>query len=697
MAINGNISNESGDVFIIRSEVVVTGLIALSDFIDTVTGSWSKEFRYTVDGINFTPWVPLTNANLDAVEVESTDTFIIEYRYTNQNNTEASFSNITVNGEFEETGCGDTYTRSIFNRFFSCSDTEVLNWCINVTNKLYKQGIVPNFIQRGRDSNINGEDRDYIDFWRTVACFFAYIVVLARKLKDFRQVDFLLDDFLRNRGIFFCDKNSNTEKNYLVENYFDEIRQRGTSRIYKTKEENGSVVDGELLRTICYEECDEFIFNLHLPHTIGWSVGNSSPLIKSCVNQIGTNKSYESTDDFLDLSKYPLFGNGNQSIVIDGNKSVLSIQNVPDGELSGIGNSNSDFLIPVDNGISYEVSFFARQPQLDMSLPDIEDINQPPSSSNFSANSGAWNINDDVNGVTIQKNAANSFSTGFFWESNQIFTGNSSVNDITLTINVSQFSEGGLGAQWMNSFTISLENIVTGDTTTAIPFSVTSTGQYTYTFSSSSLSTTPSSYRVRILSGLNIFAAFPSISFDRFDLVLQRASLSLNPTINFGLLSYDKNGMATTLQKISDSSTENNFFESVLLPNTNDYFFVRGILYSKDAVPADVENILFGDGVNLQMKDDTFKIIPYIASNNQLGSSTPNINELRVWNLKIRPLNTSYSTGFVNPKNFISIWLNHKNGEVSRQQLESRMRRQLLPYNSTFKVNYLNEDFQQTT
>src|SRR5690606_22804247 len=246
--------------------------------------------------------------------------------------------------------------------FFSCHATEVLAWCVNVTEKLYKQGIVPKFVTRGDESNINGIDRDYIDFWRAVACFFAYIVVFARQFEKFRENDQLLSQFLEQRGVFFCDDASSADKNYLVEYYFDEIRQRGTSQIYKTKDQRNSEVDGELLRLLCYnKEVDEFIFNVHLPHTIGWSVENSSPLYTGLSRQTGAIKGYEFTKDFVDLAKYPIFGNGVIEIIEDNGDQVLSIKDVPIGEISGIGENNLNYKIVVDDDMSYEITFFVRQ------------------------------------------------------------------------------------------------------------------------------------------------------------------------------------------------------------------------------------------------------------------------------------------------------------------------------------------------
>jgi hypothetical protein len=527
LAISGNISTSQGDSFLIRAEVPIIGLIGLTDFIDTTTGSFYKEFRYATDGINFVGWRELTADNLSQVSVEATDNFLIEYRYTNILNSNATFTDVQVSGSFTAVTCGEYYQKSIFNDFFTCYDNEVLQWCVNVTSKLYKQGIVPNFITRGDESNINGADRDYIDFWRSVACFFAYIVVFARKFKDFRANETLLEEFLVNRGIYFCDTNTKAEKDYLVESYFDEIRQRGTSRIYKTKTENSSTVDGELLRLICHSLTDEFIFNLHLPHTIGHSVGNSSPLYKGLSNQKGVNKSYEITDDFVNLLLYPTFGNGTQDIITDGSKEVYSILNVPDTEIAGLGDSDTDFAINIDNGLDYEITFYCRQPVAEANL-------------------------------------------------------------------------------------------------------------------------------------------------------------------TFGVLSYDSDDVSTTLNEITGGTAENNFFEKIQLANATDYFFFRGIIYNKNADPLEVPNDCLG-GTNLQFKADSGKIIPYIALDNSTGGDA--VNELRIWNLRIKPVSSNYSTGFINPKNMISIWANHKNPRYSRNELEGILKDKLLPYNSFLKFNYLNDDF----
>lgn len=554
MAIVENRSSEQGDVLIIRANVPIIGIIALTDYIDDTTEKgkqlFYKEFRFSIDGgINYSAWIELTVDNLNDVTVNSTDTFIIEYRYTHIYDESASFSfsdstiawNLTqIDGEIEEMSCGKTYQQSIFADFFSCHSTEVLAWCINVTEKLYRQGIVPNFIKRGDESNLNSIDKDYLDFWRTVACFFAYIVVFVRQFENFRSNDFMLSAFLEQRGIFFCDNASNADRNYLVEYYFDEMRQRGTSQIYLTKDQRNSEVDGELLRLLCYnKEIDEFIFNVYLPYTIGWCVESSSPLYKGLSKQLGgAVKGYEHTKDVEDLTKYPLFGNALFNLRQDVDKQVMSISDFA-GE-SGIGLTDLSKRIVIDDDLSYEITFYIKQLE-------------------------------------------------------------------------------------------SLQNLT------------------------------------------------------------------------FGVKAFDIANNVILTKSIDGGIDQQLFFERVQLNKHNKYYFVRGIIYGKEVSSADVDNYMALDSAynHLQFKDGTYSIIPFISldtgeddistslSISDFESTSISPGEVRLWDIKVRPLNTNYSTGMILPNNFISIWGKKRNGRLNQRELEYRLRTYLLPYKSTFKFNVL--------
>jgi len=90
-------------------------------------------------------------------------------------------------------------------------------------------------------------------------------------------------------------------------------------------------------------------------------------------------------------------------------------------------------------------------------------------------------------------------------------------------------------------------------------------------------------------------------------------------------------------------------------------------------------------GNNLKFKEEVNYIIPYIVLDNETGNN----GLLYIWDVKIKPVSTPYSHGFIQTPNFIHIWLKNKNSEKSKLEIERIMRRYLLPYNTTFKNIYL--------
>lgn len=737
--ISGNQSTEFGDVLIIRANVPIIGLIALTDYLDDTTeqgnNRFYKEFRYTIDGINYTTWQELTADNLNAVVIDSRDTFIVEYRYTHINDESASFSisgsldlawnSTQLDGQFLEVPCGKTYEQSIFADFFSCHATEVLAWCVNVTEKLYKQGIVPKFVTRGDESNINGIDRDYIDFWRAVACFFAYIVVFARQFEKFRENDQLLSQFLEQRGVFFCDDASSADKNYLVEYYFDEIRQRGTSQIYKTKDQRNSEVDGELLRLLCYnKEVDEFIFNVHLPHTIGWSVENSSPLYTGLSRQTGAIKGYEFTKDFIDLGKYPIFGNGVIEIIEDNGDQVLSIKDVPIGEISGIGENNLNYKIVVDDDMSYEITFFVRQ------VDAGENLTFGVRTYDIASNSiSPVRIDTDTNETYFFEKIQLNKTDKYYLVRGIIYSKDTNASDVENNLSIGQgkhlkFASGTYGlipyiavdkdddqsislSQFVGWNQLNSNIITDGDNGTfedieanwgnwndigLISFSIERSSNFKY----------QGNYSCRVF---NISGGFSGGGISDWSRLLCR-SFSLN------LISGRRYIVRAKLYTDGDTwpnRGSSSMFFNFVLPITNpggtmvskSNFDINGqwqeISYDFIASSTEVRSVgiyAFWNGVSTNLAHNGEIYIDQLqcAEFEFIGDESETIstgNEVRIWDLKVRPLNTPYSTGFMLPKNFISIWAKKRNGQLSERQLEQRLRKYLLPYNSTFKVNYL--------
>jgi hypothetical protein len=207
MAIIENRTSEQGDVLFIKTTVPAIGIAQLTDWVDIVVGAdagkdFTKEFRYKLNNLDWSTWRLLTSANLQAVPIAPTDTFYAEYRYTRTGAASGplEFREVVIKGTYESDLCGGYFSRSIYAQFTGCGDTEMLNWAINVLEKIYEQGIVPQYVQR---TGYAGEDADYIAFWSTVTTNFAQIVHYGRQFAKYHSNIVLLKDHLKQRNIFF--------------------------------------------------------------------------------------------------------------------------------------------------------------------------------------------------------------------------------------------------------------------------------------------------------------------------------------------------------------------------------------------------------------------------------------------------------------------------------------------------------------
>jgi len=157
------------------------------------------------------------------------------------------------------------------------------------------------------------------------------------------------------------------ELRYVASLIYDQFRQRGTYEPLKTAIESGRDVNGEILRLISFLDEDEIIFHLCNPKSIGWNIGNSSPLNKGLIN-FNINKSYEKTQSVVDLDLYPIINLLDCEIVTDGDFDVLQISTVASGETAGVGGDDTGFKIKINTELDYEISFFVKQPVLAANL-----------------------------------------------------------------------------------------------------------------------------------------------------------------------------------------------------------------------------------------------------------------------------------------------------------------------------------------
>jgi len=354
MAIIDNRTTAEGDVLIIKPEIPIVGLISLYNFVDTTdneseTEYFLKEFRYSVDGgINFSSWNELTIENISSIKISKENQFVIEYRYTQVGENpllDLEFDDILVSGEYEDLDY-KTYNSTYLKDFFTPNDINVYGWALNVLEKVYDKGILPEYIERG---NIQGNimiDNDFLVYWNTITHYFAVIVYFARQFKDITKNEQLLEQFFINRDINVSDLDY-SEMLILFENWVEEFRKRGTEQ----EIEEGS----ELKRIIGVGEFDEFILSNILNYATGICVGKSSPTWRGTDFIVNLNKSYEKDKEVKDLTKYPLVNSSGISVV-EG-KMIIASQSA--GGRCGIYDDlDEDKRIVISSDLDYEVSFF---------------------------------------------------------------------------------------------------------------------------------------------------------------------------------------------------------------------------------------------------------------------------------------------------------------------------------------------------
>ena len=345
--IQNNIFNNIGDTQDFENNSPVIGLSTITGYIDSITGEtgtryFEKLFSYTIDGLNWVDWKTLTNGNLTSIVLKSNHIFRIKYRYTRtgtDNTGQLILNNIQLTGTYIQQGIPDIYDSTVFSKFFEYFNVDSINWANNVLQKLYKKGIVANYVDRS--DNTNWTDEDYIDWFYVICYAIALQVTYDRKFEDILFDKRLLSDYLESRGLFVKNERSLDELTLLANNFYDEIRQRGTLQIISPNSKNNRTTDGELLRLINKQEQDEFIFGLVDKDRAAWCVDYSSPEYSGTCEITNIIKGYEYTKGVTRLDSYPTINPNYLSVAnssVDSTKSgVISIEQIPTSEVAGIG------------------------------------------------------------------------------------------------------------------------------------------------------------------------------------------------------------------------------------------------------------------------------------------------------------------------------------------------------------------------
>lgn len=369
-----NILNAIGDVLLIDVTPQITGKVHLTDFSDVVEGvtatrTVQKEFRNSPDGVFWNDWQELTAANLSSDEYIVDSSLTIQLRYTRTGSDSTGvieFKSIDFMGSREAIQfVAPTISSSIFANIIGTPEMKALEE--NIFKKLYYRGIVPNYIPRAENSD-EKEDRDYIDLFFSVARFYSMFIRFFKRFENFQDDFDLMREQVRQYGIYFDEANITLEDlQYLAQNLYDQIRQRGTEMIFKRKGyllPNGETlqIDGEFIRLVRSKVSDELLYENIPLEKVGWCMRQCSPMYRGTGMSKYLNKTKELSDDFENLSNFVITQNGNSSYKLmdyDG-KKVLDLQ--ANGGIVGLGRQDEnlnvdDNIYVVDSRLDYEITF----------------------------------------------------------------------------------------------------------------------------------------------------------------------------------------------------------------------------------------------------------------------------------------------------------------------------------------------------
>lgn len=314
---------------IVKGEFAI--VLSSIDNVDDKTVVWYELDKQTFDSSEDSYFCDICN--------KQKEPYYIYFRFTKVEvyPTNISLSKISLkiaNRQNEDGSYGDRtkypfYERSIFRKNNRLYALENLRWAYNVLNKTKGSGIVPTFIDRGKDFNT---------FWEWITHFYAIIVNFSRQFKDISKKEELLTEYLKQKDVYPNTKISiyevieitpeGTMKKFIrpledIFNVYEEFRERGTKDTYKKIQ--------TLLETTSK---DLFYCNYLSRKDTSWYLNRYSPMTNEIINDIILTKmeefsreiSYYNADlklleNDLGLSLYYIDMNENNNIVINFNST----------------------------------------------------------------------------------------------------------------------------------------------------------------------------------------------------------------------------------------------------------------------------------------------------------------------------------------------------------------------------------------
>jgi len=86
MAVNGRTTDANGDAILISLQSPYENVVEVIGYTDVTKGEntgtyYNKQFRWGTDGVTYSDYITLTNANLEALLLNPNKPFWVQYRY----------------------------------------------------------------------------------------------------------------------------------------------------------------------------------------------------------------------------------------------------------------------------------------------------------------------------------------------------------------------------------------------------------------------------------------------------------------------------------------------------------------------------------------------------------------------------------------------------------------------------------------
>lgn len=349
---SGYCFTEVEDTLILQGDPVL-GATKLKSIVFSQEGEGllTKFLRYSVDSLNWSEWIDLSECDLGSIAVDPYHFFSFEIKLVKINGLSVTFKSVEIIFDYGVPNEPSFYKDFPLSKFVPYYNYSSIEWSLNVLEKIYRQGIVPKYIERS--SNENWEDRDYIDFWFPIIYYLSLNLTFNKIFKNLVWYPTLLYEYLRQKGLYLGSSIRLAELFYLMENYYSEIMKRGSLSclVDRFDSNTGVTLRSELSRLIDKKDFDEFLMVIISSSESGWVVGETCCGFAETDFYKGFIKGFEDTEEVRDLLKYPL-ADPSKFLIVDG--KLTSISNPL---IIGSKEEVIEPLISVNPYNSYEVSF----------------------------------------------------------------------------------------------------------------------------------------------------------------------------------------------------------------------------------------------------------------------------------------------------------------------------------------------------